>query len=358
MNKYLSEKLKAISFILMVMVVILHSYNLEVKLDSKIVLVDAGLNSFIQNFICKGITTIAVPLFFIISGYLFFLNIKNGSLIEFIAKYKKRIKTLVLPYLIWSIYGLLFVFILQTIPISRPFFYNALIFDYSFSQLLTTIFIHPIPYQLWFIRDLIILIFLTPLWYKLLTNIKHYVLLLFLITWFIEFNFILFSHEALLFFLAGGYLGLNKISLQHFNFKKKSLLFVMAWLMLTFTETMLLHLNYQQEWVIIAVHKVEILTGIIALWGIYDFYFEGKKKDISSYKVYFLFQFSFFLYAFHEPVLSIFRKGLNKLIGHSEIESFTIFLIAPTLTILTSIILGYYIKKITPKLYFLLTGGR
>lgn len=66
MSKELSNKIKNISLILTFLVVILHAYNLE---NSETVL---SINSFIQNFISYEICTIAVPTFFMISGYLLF----------------------------------------------------------------------------------------------------------------------------------------------------------------------------------------------------------------------------------------------------------------------------------------------
>ena len=62
-DRYLSNKIKNISFLLTILVVILHAYNI----DNTISIV-----SFIQTFISHGIATIAVPIFFMISGYLFF----------------------------------------------------------------------------------------------------------------------------------------------------------------------------------------------------------------------------------------------------------------------------------------------
>ena len=75
MNKYLSDKLKSISFVLMVMVVFLHSYNVGIKYNTEIVQTNQGINWFLQNTISKGFTIIAVPLFFIISGYLLFFKL-------------------------------------------------------------------------------------------------------------------------------------------------------------------------------------------------------------------------------------------------------------------------------------------
>ena len=65
MDKYISNKIKNISLIMTFFVVILHSNNLE---DSTVF----NINTLIQNFIGQGIVRIAVPIFFLISGYLFF----------------------------------------------------------------------------------------------------------------------------------------------------------------------------------------------------------------------------------------------------------------------------------------------
>ena len=93
MDKYLSNKIKNISLILTFLVVILHAYNLE---NSEDVL---SINSFIQNIISYGICTIAVPMFFLISGYLFFYKF-DPTLQGLINKYKKRFKSLVIPFVI------------------------------------------------------------------------------------------------------------------------------------------------------------------------------------------------------------------------------------------------------------------
>lgn len=72
MNKYLSDKLRIISLISIIMVVFLHSYNVTVKFSPGNMSFNDGYNVFIQNFFSQGITRIAVPIFFCISGYLFF----------------------------------------------------------------------------------------------------------------------------------------------------------------------------------------------------------------------------------------------------------------------------------------------
>ncbi len=67
MNKYLSDKLRVITFISMIMVVIVHSNHQRLNLGGEILRLDAGFNAFIQFFFSEGIARVAVPIFFIIS---------------------------------------------------------------------------------------------------------------------------------------------------------------------------------------------------------------------------------------------------------------------------------------------------
>ena len=296
MNKYLSIKLNVISFFSMVMVVFLHSYNVVVNLNTQNIELNRGYSSFFQDFFSQGITRIAVPLFFLISGYLFFLNIK-GAPGEFISKFKKRLKTIVLPYLFWSVWGLLLFFILQTLPQSKNFFTNELIRDYSVRELLATIFLDPSPYQLWFIRDLIVLIFLSPILYYLIRSIKYATLLVFLFAWLGNFNFIVFSNESLLFFGIGAFLGIENKNLFQIGLSAKAWIYIYLWIAMVLSKTILVYLEFQNTLLITVLHKSGILIGILAIWSLYDNLF--KNKDFTKHKIHCIFSFSFFLFVFH-----------------------------------------------------------
>jgi len=46
MNKYQSDKLRAISFFLILLVIMVHSTNLSVRMDADFTAINKGLNSF------------------------------------------------------------------------------------------------------------------------------------------------------------------------------------------------------------------------------------------------------------------------------------------------------------------------
>lgn len=355
MNKYLSEKLKVISFFSMIMVVFLHSYNPVIKSQSETIILKKGYSVFIQDFFSQGITRIAVPLFFAISGYLFFLKME-GTFNEYILKFKKRLQTLALPYFFWSLWGLLFYFVLQSLPQSRPFFTNDLIKGYSFGKLMSTFILNPIPYQLWFVRNLIIIICITPILYWLLRNLKTITLIFFLTLWVFNANLIFVSSEALLFFVIGAFMGIYSSKLLLLNIAKGYRIFTFLWVTLVLFKTILGYVNLENTGLLIFLDKTSIVIGILAVWSLYDMVFQNK--TISSYSFYSFTSLSFFLYAFHEPILTICKKGLFYFMGKEELASLLIYIIAPLITIFISILTGYYLKKNIPKFYGVITGGR
>jgi surface polysaccharide O-acyltransferase-like enzyme len=356
MDKYLSIKIKVISFMLIIMVVYIHSYNNDgIHFYSNNVIIDKGYNSFLQDFFSLGINQIANPLFFSISGYLFFLN-TDGKLIHFILKIIKRFRTLVIPYLFWSIGALIFYYFLQSFPISNTFFTHKFIRDYSVYEILNSIFIHQIPVQLWFLRDLFILVLLSPVIYWLIRHFKLIALLILTFAWFTNVNFLIFSNEAFLFFTFGSYFCvLNKNAVLN-DFSKGCYIYFYSWIAILLLKTVFIYYGFQGEIIQSIFRKMSILFGIMAVWSLYDSLF--RDKELVEYRFYPILSFSFFIFAFHEPMLDIIKKGLFYIMGGNELVSLFIYIVAPLLTIFASIFIGYYLKHFVPKFYGIITGNR
>lgn len=91
MSPYLSDKIKVISLIAITMVIYIHTYYTEGE--------NYTLFMSLQRFFGGvGLSGIANPLFYLISGYLFFINI--NSVYECFPKIKKRFHTLFIPYIL------------------------------------------------------------------------------------------------------------------------------------------------------------------------------------------------------------------------------------------------------------------
>lgn len=356
MNKYLSDKLKIISFISILLVVFIHSYNLTVNFNSGNIDIGNSYNVFLQEYISQGIATVAVPLFFCISGYLFFLNF-NGTTSAFLLKFRKRIKSLLLPYLIWSLWGLLFYFILQLFPQSQNFFTKKLIVDYSLNEFANTIFISPIPYQLWFLRDLIMLVLFSPAIFWLIKKTRILLIIFLLAMWFnlLDLNFYIFGTESLLFFTLGAYLALYQKSflLKKIHLKNYWILLIL-WFTIVFIKTSLLNSEY--TFLYILAGKISVIIGISTIWISYDNLM--KNKLIPNTKILNLSIYSFFIFVFHEPFLTFFKKGMFYISGTSDLMVLINYFTSPLVIITLSIIVGFILSKVTPRFYHFITGGR
>lgn len=144
-----SKFLSATFFICSLMVVGIHSYNITDEYFNTV-------TGYIESFLCHGIFIAAVPIFFFLSGYLFFRNISSTK--DVLKKMKTRAKSVLMPFLVWST---LYLFIF-TVGSLTPFFSSE---GVSFAPLdiLKGIVFYKYCFPLWYMYQLVMFILLTPL---------------------------------------------------------------------------------------------------------------------------------------------------------------------------------------------------
>ena len=122
----------------------------------------AAFSTFTRGIV--WITEVCVPLFFVISGYLFFRNIPpNPQPRWFLDKYRSRFFSLVIPYLIanviaWGCYY----FAIKAVPSMVSGFFGD-----RWKEPLFVFWTGPINMSLWFIRELILVVVASPAVYLL-----------------------------------------------------------------------------------------------------------------------------------------------------------------------------------------------
>lgn len=99
-KKYLTETIGVLRFPLMVCVVLIH---VKVPNQEEYLLVD-----IFDRYVVESFVRIAVPLFFFISGFLFFCRVNEFGKSEYWNKLKKRVKRIFVPFVFW---GMLFMII-------------------------------------------------------------------------------------------------------------------------------------------------------------------------------------------------------------------------------------------------------
>ena len=157
-------------FPLMMIVVLNHIYISGLKLG-------AGVDAFVVGSytLSKIVGNMAVPCFFFISGYLFFRNVESLSVKLYCDKLRRRVRTLLQPYLLWNLLILALYAIGQMAFPSLFSGANTKIADYSVAEWAQAFWCvegtqSPINPPLWYIRDLMVMVVLSPLLYCLMKN--------------------------------------------------------------------------------------------------------------------------------------------------------------------------------------------
>ena len=361
-NTLLSQTIDYLRFPLTVGVVFAHSYIGHMSIHGVDYSVSShSLADFIMIFFSQVFGRITVPLFFFISGYLFFYKTGFNKQI-YKKKLNRRFQSIIIPYLIWNFIGFL-ILLTEVHPAFAHLFpgFSDLHIDiitflscFWNVQLTTTENIHcvPINFPLWYIRDLIVLIFTTPIIYWLVKH-KGYIFLSILgIIWFFNLAEIVglpkASHDSLFFFPIGAYLSVNGFDFTDFTKKTKwsPYLFIIVAIADTYT-----YGRTDTIWI----HKLAIIIGSVAIIHLVAVFL--RKKIIKTNRL--LSESSFFLYLIHGLFILLYLKILLLVVHpESQITFLFIYFFVVATTVLFSIFLFYLLKKYLPSIAKLLTGGR
>jgi len=351
LDSKLLERLTIVRFPLVVGVVFIHAYKPVVIGGEILGSIESSTISFIKDLISVRIAGIAVPIFYFISGFLFFYKFIESRQ-EYYRKLKSRIKTLVIPFLFWNILFFCELFIAQSIPATAIYFsgkYPPLsslgIFDCINAIFgLTT---YPIAYHFWFIRDLFLVVLIAPLIYKAITKASWFFFLILFGMWVGNlWSIYMPSITAVLFFYTGAMLSIKK--LNPFILDKYGVYILISYLICSVLDT--LGINYD-------FNKLNIILGMVS--ALYLTKICGVLSNTLKNSLLWLAGTSFFVYAFHEPLLSVIRKISYKLVKPSnDIAALSMYFFAPLMTVVVSIIAYIFIKKAFPKFMLVITGGR
>lgn len=286
----------------------------------------------------------AVPLFFFISGYLYFRGGNEGfSVNQYITKTRNRIKSLLVPYLLWNTLFLVAFYVAESIFPSMTSGSHKTIAEYGLSDYLMAYWNaregFPIDGPLWFVRNLMILSILSPMAYWFL---KYRILGLVIIIMALSFG----PQDA--YWLFGAYCALQGVDFVKWA-KKFScfalpiclILIVVCW-------------GLEGE-LALAVKHLYVLLGVCAITGIVGYFYENKPlgRHMS-----FLQTTSFFLFAFHQPILLLMCKLWCRYTPPTDSFLITGYFLMPITIIIISTMLFVLLKSFAPKILTVLNGGR
>ncbi len=362
MNAYLSNKLRNLSFLLMILVAFIHGYNVNLKFSDGEQFSPALWLQFVEGFVSDGICRVAVPMFFAISGYLATQSLKGEFNTRIYGKIlRKRFSSLMVPYLSVSALGIATVVILQIIPFSRPFFNNFSLGSTTFSKWIWIWLVSPVPYQLWFLRFLCIYFLLYPVIYFLAKYLKLIFILALLYFWSSfglqqQIGVTKIEVEGLLFFSIGVFAATSQMNLLYRMPSKTFFLLLAVWTFWVGYRTWINIVPELFDHYAVHYHLIGFTSlGFVLFWFLYDEMepIIARSSWIKEYSNY-----SFGIFLFHEPCLTIAKKILVRIGASNDTTLLLTFLLAPVLGFGFGLLLSRMLFRFTPLFYSFLTGNR
>ncbi len=343
-NQYNSQKISVLSFVAIYFVMVIHA-----NYDSSIL---KPVSSALQNFTgTAGLSVAAVPLFYFISGILFYRGVNTIG--DCLPRMRKRVKSLLVPYVIWNIIFVSWYVVLEYIPGVSIFVNSDVVSNIDFykpQDTLVYLFLKPAGFQLWFLRDLILYVTLSPVIY---VGIKKLPLLTYL-TLLLLFGGI--SRCGVTYFVLGGILAI------HYDFEVlKRLLtkpLVCACITIYLTGGLFASGIVSLPISVFNPYYQQVISviGIMAIWGGYDMLV--GEEDLISNRMKKLMSYTFFIYLFHEPTFNIIKKLGLVMFGCNDLSLVLMYLINPIIMIIVAVWTGMICQCLMPRLYSIATGGR
>lgn len=304
------------------------------------------IGKYLVDFLSMKLTIVCVPCFFVLSGYLYFLNVAEFNKNVYVSKLKRRVRSLIIPYLLWNLFGLVLA-IVKSKYLGFPS--HGLIVNENVSILKAIegfwayVDGYPFAFAFWFIRNLIIFVIISPAAY-VIGGINRWFIGLFLVLLCVL-NIELDGFE---YFVVGCWIArfAKKIHLASPAVNGVGLL----WVVLAVCETF------------IPFGSVSTLVKLTMVFCAFVFFSAQTvlaNRLEGRYIVEQLIKATFFIYAFHQFFCSITRNLYIKIFGLSTLTG---CVLAYLFSFATMVVLSYAVWRImirfVPGVTRILCGGR
>lgn len=352
-EKRLSLVIETMRFPLIFLVVIAHMVPFDTPKVSLDFTQGDNLYTFVSEIISHNLARLSVRCYFLISGYYLFKGIETWSKEVYGQRLKKKVRTLLIPYLAWNIilviamYGKFYLSNKLGLPTHE---------DIEFLRQ-TNMYIWlwggPVNFPLWYMRDLIVMTLLAPAFYLWFTKVRVYgvVPLLILYLGVIEPNIPGLSMTAIAFFGMGAMFAVLKKDILDFSLKIRWFSWIGGGILL-FVATLFNGTVYHEYLV-----RLFILFGVFGIFNL--FYGVMQRSGLRNFFIRYA-GTTFFIYVTHEIYIINWLKGaLTRLPIYPYVWGKLLgYFVVPIVCMIICIALFFIWKKVHPQSLAFLTGGR
>ena len=344
--RHLSEAITWLRFPLIFLIILLHCYS-TVGLPG-----DHGLYFRLLYPFSLWLGETGVPGFFFISGFLFFLSTKRYH-----QKLKTRFHTLLIPYLLWNAL-LLGLYIIAYIA-GYPQDINGMsIADYTYIDYIRTFWDRgsydngnfvPILCPFWYIRNLLIMSILSPLFFYLV-KFGREVFLSAVVVWWMMTPHNAFISQTILFFCLGSYFSIHDKNPLEIFYKHK-IFFLATCVVFAFADilvhtTIITPINLQ-------LHRLALIFNIPALFILANYCCQHGINSKMFPKA------AFIVFSVHYPIVVVMRKICAAKLGDaSDLIHIPLYFICVIVVTAISIIIYMCLDMYLPKIKHILSGNR
>lgn len=326
------------------------------------------------RFVNAFIVDQSVPVYFFIAGYVFFLGM-DMSIKSYAGKLRRRCHSLLIPYLMWNTLAILYLLKVMLPGMNAVSdFTDTQQFSLSLSNFIECYWdssrgiiphvnpndngIYPIDTPLWFVRDLMIMVLITPAMYALYKcptrAVTKVILVAFTLVWAVKIQGL--GHlslllEAFVFFSWGGFMSYHKRDMI-VEFRCYSTASFILYPLLALS---ILFLTPLWPQAMVYIKSINVIIGLFFFYNIAAWLVSKRHCRASS----FLASASFFIYCGHFIILDPVARRVFSITGTGgDMAVVSAYIL--TYIIIIGLLLAIYsiMRRYTPRLLVLFTGGR
>ena len=346
-KKNISDSIYIAKFIAIVLVIFVHVYNFPPDA------INSCFAANIEYIISRIIAASAVPLFFLFSSILLYRNNFN-----WFANIKKKIYNLLIPYLILITFAIVFSFIIQDFfNLKGLFNNNSIVSNWNFYDWLDAYIGYrtnlPLVRPFWYLRNLLFLNIIAPLFPNFLKNRPNYKILILFIVYLIFAKVEqgdIFSQAlvSIFYWILGCYIVRQNIDINKLRVLTKQI-WILIYLIFIAIDFYTIHLSVNP-----LIRCFNSILGVYLLFvHISNINTESLKNKLISLSAY-----TVPIYLFHELSLTYIKKICKIFMPTTSISLIIEYFLLAFLIIIYCQIISKILYKLSPKLYNILTGNR